>query len=75
MHSLVMSPCSCDLIAMSLVFLLIGAWFLDSELLIFLNQARAQAKAMRLVSGNCFGLHVGMPVCLPPRALITSGMI
>ena len=32
MHSLVMSPCLCDLIVMSLVVKLIGAWFLDSEL-------------------------------------------
>ena len=31
MHSLVMSPCSRDLIVMSLVAKLIGAWFLDSE--------------------------------------------
>ena len=32
MHSLVMSPCSHDLIVTSLVVKLIGAWFLDSEL-------------------------------------------
>ena len=32
MHSLVMSPCSCDLIVTLLVVKLIGAWFLDSKL-------------------------------------------
>ena len=32
MYSLVMSPCSYDLIVTSLVVKLISAWFLDSEL-------------------------------------------
>ena len=32
MYSLVMSPCSCDLIVTSLIVKLISVWFLDSEL-------------------------------------------
>ena len=49
MHSLVMSPYSCDLIVMSLVVKLIGTWFLDSDLstclakfLVFMMQADKQ---------------------------------
>ena len=44
-----------------------------------LNQAHAAEGHAYLVSWNCFGscvgMHVWVSVCLPPRALITSGLV
>ena len=41
----------------------------------FLNQERAAFSCVHLVSWNWFSSCVGMCMCLPPRPLITSGVI
>ena len=41
----------------------------------FLNQERMAEGPVRLVSLSCFGSHIGMRVCPPPRELITSDVI
>ena len=41
----------------------------------FLNQTCTAFGRALLVFWNCFGSRIGVSVCLPPRALITSGMI